>query len=60
MSPVVAHRDVASRIRVRNAAESGQTRTDANDPSRKSWPAACAGAVADIQSRLLKSVSKQS
>jgi hypothetical protein len=29
---VLAHRDHASRIHVRNAAESGQTRTDANDP----------------------------
>jgi hypothetical protein len=27
--PVLAHRDLASRIHVRNAAESGQTRTDA-------------------------------
>jgi hypothetical protein len=32
MSPVVAHRDLASRIHVCNAAESGQTRTDVNDP----------------------------
>src|SRR5882762_4382710 len=28
------HRDLASRIHVRNAAESGQTRTDANDPKQ--------------------------
>jgi hypothetical protein len=31
-----AHRDLASRIHVRNAAESGQTRTDANAPTRTS------------------------
>src|SRR5262245_32282977 len=30
--PFMAHRDLASRIHVRNAAESGQIRTDANDP----------------------------
>jgi hypothetical protein len=34
MSPVVAHRDLASRIHVRSAAESGQARTDVNEPSR--------------------------
>src|ERR1700704_3958388 len=28
-----AHRDLATRIHLRNAAESGQTRTDANDPT---------------------------
>jgi len=27
----MAHRDLASRIHVRNVAESGQTRTDVND-----------------------------
>jgi hypothetical protein len=32
MSQLLAHRDLASRIHVRNAAESGQTRTDVNDP----------------------------
>jgi hypothetical protein len=31
---LLAHRDLASRIDVRNAAESEQTRIDANDPSR--------------------------
>ena len=31
---LLAHRDLASRIYVRNAAESGQTRTDADDPER--------------------------
>src|SRR5262249_32451128 len=31
VSPFMAHRDLASRIHVGNAAESGQTRTDAND-----------------------------
>jgi hypothetical protein len=30
MSPEMAHRDLASTIHVRNATESGQTRTDAN------------------------------
>jgi hypothetical protein len=30
--PEVDHRDLASRIYVCNAAESGQTRTDVNDP----------------------------
>ena len=29
---LLAHRDLASRIHVRNAPESGQTRTDVNDP----------------------------
>jgi len=33
----MAHRDLASRIHVRNAAESGQTRTDANDPQPTSF-----------------------
>jgi hypothetical protein len=28
----MAHRDLASRIHVRNAPESGQARTDVNDP----------------------------
>ena len=32
--PVLAHRDLASRIHVGNAAESGQAPTDANDPER--------------------------
>jgi hypothetical protein len=32
----MAHRDLASRIHVRNAAESGQTRTDVNDPQQTS------------------------
>jgi len=32
MSMVLAHRDLASTIHFRNGAESGQTRTDANDP----------------------------
>jgi hypothetical protein len=31
---LVAHRDLASRIHGRNAPESGQTRTDGNDPTR--------------------------
>jgi len=30
---MTAHRDLASRMHVRNGAESGQIRTDANDPS---------------------------
>jgi hypothetical protein len=34
---LLAHRDLASRIHVRNAAESGQTRTDANDPEPTPW-----------------------
>jgi hypothetical protein len=33
---VVAHRDLASRIHIRNAAESRQTRTGAHDPKAKS------------------------
>ena len=33
---LVAHRDLASKNHVRNAAESGQTRTDANDP-KATW-----------------------
>jgi hypothetical protein len=33
MSPEIAHRALASRIHVRNAAENGRTRTDANDPN---------------------------
>ena len=32
MSPVLAHRDLATRIHVRNGAKTRQTRTDANDP----------------------------
>ena len=32
----LAHRDLASRIHVRNAAESGQTGTDVNDPMQTS------------------------
>ena len=31
---LLAHRDLASRIHIRNAAQSGQARTDANDPNR--------------------------
>jgi len=31
-----AHRDLASRIHVRNGAERGQTRTDVNDPKATS------------------------
>jgi hypothetical protein len=34
--PLVAHRDLTSTIHVRNAAESGQTRTDVNDSERSS------------------------
>jgi hypothetical protein len=34
VTSVVGNRDLASRIHVRNAAESGQTRTDVNDPKR--------------------------
>jgi hypothetical protein len=36
----MTHRDLASRIHVRRAAESGQTRTDANDPNVKVVPVA--------------------
>jgi len=32
----LAHRDLASKIHVRNAPESGRTRTDVNDPNRSS------------------------
>jgi hypothetical protein len=38
VATLMTHRDLASRIHVRNAAGSGQTRTDANDPERSSAP----------------------
>src|SRR5262245_41569188 len=37
LTPVMAYRDLSSRIHFRNAAESEQTRTDANDPHQTSW-----------------------
>ena len=44
----MAHRDLASRIPVRNAAESGQSRTDAKDPERTLVCAAFGAIVYDL------------
>ena len=52
----MAHRDLASRIHVRNAAESGQTRTDVNDlsgpPNICIWHTGFRGLCTQIDARV--------